>query len=155
LWRKATAEARAPRAIEHLLADVPERRVPEIMAEPDRLREVLVEPQRTRHGARDLRRLERVREPRAVVIPLRRDEHLRLVLEPAEGLAVNDPVAVALEGGAQPAVLLRLLASGRVRARCHGRQRVLFPCPHAGLEGLIRDVRAHGLHDDAPRRAPV
>ena len=98
---EAAAEARAPGAVEHVLADVPERRVAEVVPEPDRLRQVLVEPQRARDRARDLRRLERVGEPRAVVVALRRDEHLRLVLEPAERLAVHDPVAVALERRAQ------------------------------------------------------
>ena len=47
--------------------------------------------------------LERVREPRAVVIALGRDEDLRLVLEAPERLAVGDAVAVALERAAQPA----------------------------------------------------
>ena len=51
--------------------------------------------------------LERVREPRAVVVALGRDEHLRLVLEPPERLGVHDPVAVALERRAQRAVVLR------------------------------------------------
>src|SRR5918997_494958 len=119
--------ALAPGAVEHVLADVAERWVAEVVAEPDRLREVLVETQRAGDRARDLRGLERVRQPRAVVIALGRDEHLRLVLEPAERLAVDDPVAVALERRAQPAVLLRPRAVGRVRARGGGRQRRLLP----------------------------
>ena len=32
------------------------------------------------------------------MVTLRRDEHLRLVLQAAERLAVDDPVAIALEG---------------------------------------------------------
>ena len=94
---EAAAEALAARTVEDVLADVPERRVAEVVAEPDRLGEVLVEPQRPGHRARDLRRLERVGEPRPVVVALRRHEDLRLVLEPPERLAVDDPVAVALE----------------------------------------------------------
>ena len=100
------AEALLQARIERRLADVPERRVAEVVPEPDRLDEVLVEPQRARHGARDLRDLERVGQPRAVVVALGRDEHLRLVLEPPERLAVHDPVAVALQRRAQRAVLL-------------------------------------------------
>ena len=46
---------------------------------------------------RNLRHLERVRQPRAVVIAGRREEHLRLVLQPAERLAVDDAIAIALE----------------------------------------------------------
>ena len=84
-----------------------------VVPEADRLHEVLVEPQRARHRAGDLRRLQRVREPRAVVVALRRHEHLRLVLEPPERLAVHDPVAVALERRAQRAVLLRARTPGR------------------------------------------
>ena len=66
--------------------------------------EVLVEAERPRDGARDLRDLERVGQPRAVVVALGGDEDLRLVLEPPERAAVHDPVAVALERRAQPAV---------------------------------------------------
>ena len=76
-------------------------------------------PQRPRHRARDLRRLQRVGEPRAVVVALRRHEHLRLVLEPPERLAVHDPVAVALEGVAQRALLLGHEAVGGVLGGDH------------------------------------
>src|SRR5918996_3336812 len=84
--------------VEHLLARVPEGRVTEVMAEPDRLGQVLVQPERARHASRDPARLERVREPGAVVIALGRDEDLRLVLQAPERLRVDDPVAVTLEG---------------------------------------------------------
>jgi hypothetical protein len=50
-----------------------------------------------RDRPRDLRDFERVREPRPVVIAGRRKEHLRLVLEAAERLGVNDAIAIALE----------------------------------------------------------
>ena len=70
---------------------------PRSWPEPDRLGEVLVQPERPGHVARDAARLERVGEPRAVVVALRGDEHLGLVLEAAERLGVHDPVAVALE----------------------------------------------------------
>src|SRR5919112_973460 len=87
-------------AVEHRLARVPEGWVAEVVPEPDRLREVLVQAERPRHGARDAARLERVREPGAVVVALRGDEHLSLVLEAPERLRVDDPVTVALERGA-------------------------------------------------------
>ena len=63
--------------------------------------EVLVEAERTSDGAGDLCDLERMRETRAVVIALGRQEHLRLVREAPERLAVEDSVAVALELSAQ------------------------------------------------------
>ena len=50
---EAAPEALAPAAVEHVLADVPERRVPDVVPEPDRLGQVLVEPQRARDRARD------------------------------------------------------------------------------------------------------
>ena len=43
---EAAVEALAQAVVEHVLADVPERRVAEIVAEPDRLGQVLVEAQR-------------------------------------------------------------------------------------------------------------
>ena len=105
---EAAPPALAHARVEHLLADVAEGRVPEVVPEPDRLGEVLVEPQRARDGARDPARLERVREPRAVVVALGRDEHLRLVLQAPERLGVHDPVAVALERRAMVRVRLGL-----------------------------------------------
>src|SRR6187200_3467967 len=100
----ALAQAR----VEHLLAGVAEGRVAEVMAERDRLGEILVQPQRARHGSRDPGCLQRVCEPRAVVVALRVDEDLRLVLQPPEGLRVDDPVAVALKRRPQAALLLLL-----------------------------------------------
>ena len=83
--------------VEHPLARMAERRVAEVVAQRDRLGELLVQLQHLRDRSRDLRDLERVRQPRAVVIACRREEHLRLVLEPAERLGVHDAIAVALE----------------------------------------------------------
>ena len=78
---KAAAEALAQAAVDDRLADVAERRVAEVVAEPDRLGEVLVEAQRARDRPRDLRDLERVGHARAVVVALGRDEDLGLVLQ--------------------------------------------------------------------------
>ena len=50
----------------------------------------------------------------------RRHEDLGLVLEPAEGLAVDDAVAVALKGRPQGAVGLRASATGGVGASGRG-----------------------------------
>ena len=41
------------------------------------------------------------------------EEDLGLVLEPAEGAAVDDPVAVALEVEAEPVLVLRVHAAAR------------------------------------------
>ena len=119
----------------HALAGVAERRMPEVVPERDGLGQLLVQPQHLGDAARDLRDLERVREPRAVVIARRREEHLRLVLEPPERLRVDDAVAVALKHrpdrvirlGAQPAAALRAL--GRF-----GRKEIEFSWPR-GIRG--------------------
>ena len=109
---------RAQRVVERRLARVPERRVAEIVAERDRLGQVLVERQRAGDRARDLRHLERVRQPRPVVVALGREEHLRLVREPPKRLAVDDAVAVALELGA-----IRVERDRPRRARASRRRR--------------------------------
>ena len=101
---EAAAAALAQGRVERLLAGVAEGRVAEVVAEPDRLGQVLVEAERAGDGAGDPAGLQGVGEAGAVVIALGGDEDLGLVLEPAEGLRVDDPVAVALERRAQRAV---------------------------------------------------
>ena len=112
LWRNAEPEALAEHLVERVLARVAERRVAHVVPEPDRLGQVLVQPQRAGDDARDRGRLQRVRHARAVVVALRVDEDLRLALQAPERLRVDDPVAVALERRADGARLLR-----RARAR--------------------------------------
>ena len=114
------------------------------MAEADRLDEVLVERERAGHGARDLRHLQRVRHPRAVVVALGRHEDLGLVLQAPERLAVHDPVAVALQGGAQRAVRLGDRALGRVGARRERRELLLLPGAAARGEALRDGARCGG-----------
>ena len=122
---------------------------PSVVAEPDRLGEILVQPQRPRDDARDAGRLERVRHPRAVVVARGVDEDLRLALQAAERLRVQDPVAVALERRPHAALVLGPLAAARL-VRAHGerrqraaprargsarrRRRQLFPAS-SGIEG--------------------
>src|SRR5215210_7651935 len=117
----------AQAGVEHALARVPERRMAEVVSQPDRLGQVLVQAERPGHVARDPARLERVGEPGPVVVALRRDEDLRLVLQPPERLRVDDAVPVALERRAVVGIRLRLLAHGRVRAGCERREALLLP----------------------------
>src|SRR5439155_4849102 len=102
---------------EQLLTDVAERRVPNVVAHRHRLDEVLVETEAARHGSADLRHLERVRQARAVVVADRSEEDLRLVLEPAEGLAVDDAVAIERERRTGRRGLLGAIATGVRGAR--------------------------------------
>ena len=92
------------RPVERALAGVPERRVAEIVGERDGFGQILIKAQLARHGARDLRHLQRVRQPRAVVIALVEDEDLRLVGQAPEGGRMQDAVAVALERAARRAL---------------------------------------------------
>ena len=83
--------------IDDFFARVPERRVTQVVSERDRFGQFLVKAQHLRDRSRDLRHLERVGEARPVVVAGRREEHLSLVLQPAERLAVDDAIAVTLK----------------------------------------------------------
>ncbi len=85
---------------------------PRSCASDERLGEILVERQRARDRAGDLRHFETVGEPRAVVIALMLHEDLGLVLQPPERRRMDDAVAVALERRA-----LALGGSGMSRPR--------------------------------------
>ena len=99
--------------VEDALAGMTERRVPEIVPERDRLGQLLVQLQHLRDRSRYLRDLERVGQPRAVVVAGGREEHLRLVLEPAKRLGVHDAIAVALER--RPHIVFGLFAQAPAR----------------------------------------
>ena len=114
--------------VEDALAGMAERRVAEIVAEGNRFGELLVQPEHLGDAARDLRNLQRVRQARPVVVAGRRKEHLRLVLEAAERLAVDDPIAIALKRGADGILGFGAEAAARVGAlrRLRG-ENVAFP----------------------------
>ena len=107
--------------VEHALSGVAERRMPEVVAERNRLGEVFVQLQDLGDAPGDLRHLERVRQPRPIVIACRREEHLGLVFEPAECLAVDHAIAVALKrrtdriGRLVPETATRVAALRRLR----------------------------------------
>ena len=71
--------------LQRLLAGMAERRMPEVVRQRHRLGQLLVQPEHPRHRARHLRHLDRVGQPRAVVVALVLDEDLGLVLQPPEG----------------------------------------------------------------------
>ena len=102
--------------VEHALTGVAERRVPEVVAERNGLGQFLVQLQHLRDGPRDLRHLERVRQTGPVVIAGGCEEHLRLVLQPPERLAVNDPIAIVLKRRAHIVFGLGAQAAARLRA---------------------------------------
>src|SRR5690606_22925701 len=107
----------AHRAVERILTGMAERRVAQVVRQGQCLGQVLIEPEPAGNAARDLRHLEAVRQPCAVVVALMVDEHLRLVLQAAEGRRMEDPVTIALKGGPSRGLRLRMEpppARGRV-----------------------------------------
>ena len=94
-----------------------ERRMAEVVRERQRLGQVLVQRQHAGDGAGDLRHLQAVRQPGAVVVALVEHEHLRLVGEAPEGGGVDDAVAVALVTGPHRAAGLGMHAARAVAAR--------------------------------------
>ena len=132
-------EAARHQAAQHPLAGMAERRVAEIVTKRDRFGELFVQPQHLRDRARNLRHFERVRQAGAVVIAGRREEHLRLVLQPAERLGVDDAIAIALERRTNR--ILGLLADPALAVgalRCLRREDLAFP-----LFELFADRSAH------------
>src|SRR3546814_4510321 len=74
-----------------------ERRMADIVRQAKGFGQILVEPERARDAAADLRNLDTVGQADAIMIAVGRDEHLRLVTEAAKGDRMDDAVAVALE----------------------------------------------------------
>ena len=116
-------EAARNQPVDDPLPRVAKRRVPQIVAERDRLGELLVQAQHLGNRPSDLRDLERVSQPRSIVIAGRRKKDLRLVFQSPEGLAVNNPVPIALKRGTdvvfrlRPQATLRLDAPGGLRGQ--------------------------------------
>ena len=122
------------RGAERILSRVAERRMTEVMGEAERFGEVLVEAERPSHGPPDLRDLEAVGQPHPIVVPVRRDEHLRLVTQAAECDGVDQSVAVALEnvsGAARAAAILAMEPSAG-SSRVGGDERRKLHSPASG-----------------------
>ncbi len=84
----------------------PKGGVAEVVGERNRLGEVFVEAERTGERPGDAGDLDGVGHPGPVMVAGAVEEDLGLVFEPAEGAAVDDPVAVALEDGAEGVLVL-------------------------------------------------
>jgi hypothetical protein len=83
--------------------------VAKVMGQAQGFGQILVKPEDPRHRSPDLRHLDRMSQPNPEMVAVRRNEHLRLVAQPAEGDRVDDPVPIALEGialAARPPVIL-------------------------------------------------
>src|SRR6516164_6939339 len=79
------ASAGGEAAIERALAGMAERGMAEVVGKRQRFRQILVEPERARERARDLRDLQRMGQTGAKMVAFVKDEDLGLVREPPEG----------------------------------------------------------------------
>ena len=122
--------------VEGVLAGMAEGRMAEVVRERQRLGKVLVEPEGAGQRPGDLAHLDGVGQPGPEMVALVIDEDLRLVLEPAEGGGMDDPVAVALElaagrrdglGEKAPAAVPRIAGVGSSPSLAEG--------PHASSPG--------------------
>ena len=73
-----------------------ERRMAQVVRQRQRFDQVFIQPQRAGNRAGNRRHLERVRQPRAMVVAHLAGEDLRLLAQPAKGGAVQNAVAIAL-----------------------------------------------------------
>ena len=104
------AEPFRQNSVQRALTGVTERGMAEVVAERDRFGQILVECEADSNGARDLRNFQRMCQPGAVMVGIRREKHLRFVLQAAKRIAMDDAVAVTLKRGTHTAL-------------------GLFPCP--------------------------
>jgi hypothetical protein len=111
---EAPAEALLQSRGEGVLTSVPEGRMARVVPETDRLDEIFVQLERSGDTASNRRRLQRVGHARSVVIACGIDEDLRLPLQPAKRLGMQDAIAVALERSPQAAIVLLAQPAARV-----------------------------------------
>ena len=137
---------------ERLLRCVPGGAVTAVVSEGDRLGERKVEPDRAGDAGRDLRHLDRMRQPGAEVVVFRRDEHLALagkapprprVLHPVEITLEAEPVRVGLLGFCAVAGAERPGRAGREREIERGL--ALVPAPQATADEPA-DIGVRALH---------
>jgi hypothetical protein len=80
-----------------ILAAMSKRWMAKVMRQAQGLGQILVKPEDSRHRSPDLRHLDGMSQPNAKMVTVGRNEHLRLVTQPAEGDRVDDPVPIALK----------------------------------------------------------
>ena len=82
---------------ERLLSHMSERGVSQVVAHGDGFHKVFIQPQGAGHRTADLRHFKGMRHACPVMVAFRRDIHLCLMFQPAERIAVENTVPVALK----------------------------------------------------------
>ena len=131
--------------VERVLAGVATGPVPAVVPERDGLGEGDVEAAGPGDGRGDLRHLERVGEPGALMV-LGEHEDLGLAGQPTEGGGVEDAVAVALEAGAP------LVGCLGLRPVAGARRRGWRRAPAASSSSSSRSARPLGDGEAGRRR---
>jgi len=113
-------------AVERLFARMREGRMPHIVHQRKRLREVFVQTQNIGGRARDLRHFDGVGQAVSKMVGERRREDLRLMLEAPKRPRMNDAVPVSLKGVAVRVLRLRVTTAAR---RLDRKPEVFEHCP--------------------------
>jgi hypothetical protein len=87
--------------VQHTLSNMAKGRMPQVMGQGNGFGQVFVQPKGSGDGAGHLGDFQSVGQPGAVVIPNGGEKNLGLMLQAAERLAVNNAIAISLEGGSQ------------------------------------------------------
>ena len=87
----------AHQPVEFGFSGVPERRMPDVVRQRQRLRQIFIETQHTGNGARDLRHLNGMRQPVAEMVGEAGREYLGLIFQAAERAGMDHAVAIALK----------------------------------------------------------
>ena len=103
--------------VQRALSCMAEGRMSKIMPQSDGFHQILVQPERLCDGSGVLRNFQRMRQSRAVMVALRRQEHLGLILQSAECLAVQNSVPVPLKDRPDVTGLLILKPSQGILAQ--------------------------------------
>jgi hypothetical protein len=122
------AECASHRVRKRRFASMTKRRMTEIMSQTDCLDQVFVETQGARHRTRDLGHFQCMRQARAIVIALWRDEYLRFMFQPTKRFRVQNAIAVALKTAAHRRWRFRARTTGAIAKRCQGRKTCAFVC---------------------------
>jgi hypothetical protein len=92
-------ESKRRDAVERTLSCMSKRRMSQVVAKRNRFDQVFIETKRLGNRPCILGNLQSMGKPGPIMISRRRQKDLGLVFEPAEGLAVQDPVSVTLKSG--------------------------------------------------------